>query len=249
MCSRKLFWMILLAACFFSMQHPSSLFAGENSPQEDASHATVRAGSMKKMSIKFKKNGKLVDGEMYAVDLNSSFPNGKTAQGNVLIIYESDSGLFWWKYQKRAPQGMPSQLFSTTHACLTDDRIVGIESTDVRLWLLESTERYKTFELGLNNLVGRIAQNLVQGKGKTFRKPLHQKNAEVGLSSVLGREFFRIKNTAALPIPANITSVSSVASQCIVGLEGVNQDKAEVTLTTDHRIQTATLNGAVVFSK
>ena len=241
--SRKLF---LLTGLLLSAAGAQSLSAAQ-SDANDGARATVKPGLIKKARITLMKAEGDMAAEIYSIEINYAVPRGKQDRLNLVAVYEPNTGLFWWKLETMGKNRKGSVPPTSRLAfCLMNEKIVGIESTGRQLWIFESGEKYKTFEMGLNDLIGRLEKNLVPGKDKKQSRRIEDKFAEVDLTPVLGRDFFRIKGSAALPISARIASVSGRGSQYKITLEGVNKDKVELTLDDDYKIQAATLNGARV---
>lgn len=218
--------------------------------QEDAPRAIVKLGLVKKARLQFMKADGGVAGDAHAIDLTYAVSNGKQDRGNLVAVYEPTTGLFWWKLETIG-RNRKVEVPATTRLsfCLMNGKFVGIESTDVRLWISESSEKYKTFELGLNDLTARLEKNLVPSKEKKQSHRAEDVQTEVDLSSVLGRDFFKIKNSAAPLVAARITNAAESGSRCLITLEGVNKDKATLTLSGDYKIQAATLNGVQIVPK
>lgn len=238
--------LILLAGLSLSIVGARHLFAAQADRNEGV-RATVKPGLVKKARLQSNKG---IVGEVYAMELNYTVPNSKTSRGNLVVVFEPALGFFWWKLETLGQNRSASLPAADRLAfCVVDDKLIGIEPIGARLWVTVSREKYKTFESGLNNLMTRLEKDLPPSNRMNRSSWPTDTRAEVNLATALGRDFFRIKGSAAPLIAARITSASVSGSQCSVTLEGVNKDKADITLSGDYKILAATVNGVQAVPK
>src|SRR5215471_14195179 len=152
-------------------------------------------------SIQVPKMGKNVAIEARSEGVMIMLPNGKTGQGDVTMLYDRASTLFWWQFQSTEPDQPPSKtgkinsLLENTRFFISTDKVVAFNFSRPVLWVRESSEHFSSLEAGR----AWVMSELKSKAGEIERGYLSQFRS-VNLTEALGRDFLSLKGSAS-PLP------------------------------------------------
>jgi hypothetical protein len=139
--------------------------------------------------------------------LDVTYPSGRAAKGDILVLFDKATGLFLWQYhalnprESQTPQ-LAARLTDTSRVYVGNDRLVVFTCRATPLYVLESSERADSLDDAEAKSLQAAREQLkeIEGNGHGRAKPY-----EVSLP--LPRDFFAPPFSAA-PGKATITEVS-----------------------------------------
>lgn len=157
-------------------------------------------------------------------------PSGKRYPGELTLVREPRSGLFWWHF-RGADASTPADRLGDVAArfafYVSDDELVGIETAapPPSLWCLRSTARTASLDDGRRIVLRTLARNAAALEKGTARW-----QRSVSLWKALPHDFYYQPLHAAPRLELAVRSIARADGGWEVGLEGREGQRARVVL-------------------
>jgi hypothetical protein len=154
-------------------------------------------------------------------------PSYQEEMAYVLMLRESLTGLYWWKFQYAAPGEATADLNDPVLdkiICFTNDRAVGFSFWGHQLHIRDVQGRMPDFLT--------VQKTALAGLERFFLandSPLMPGDRELNLLAPVGEDFFHIAGHAEF-VSAVVSAVAYANGRWNITLKGPNKDFAEVTL-------------------
>jgi hypothetical protein len=171
------------------------------------------------------------------------FPSGnKTITAQLLMAMAPSGGVLWWNYEPSTSNSSsdPFQEFASYKLYATSTKLLAFQPRGSSIIISEGSARYSAFADALTGVLPTIQKNI----GTTNSAPVLPTRS-VDLWKVLGQGFFM--SSASQMSAATISGIVRKNSQWIISLQGQNNSTASVTLASDYKMVSATLNGKAVY--
>jgi hypothetical protein len=159
------------------------------------------------------------------------YPSGKTAKGDLFVLFDQATGLSYWQYWVVRPDSVKLRIaadFSNeSRVYLAGDRLVVFLGRDQSVYIHESSRHADSLE----DAESKASQEVTDRLGEIERDALGKDERQVTLP--LPREFFAPKYSAA-PGRAKLTRVSRQGSSWELTVQG--QWTAKVTLNEKYEV-------------
>jgi hypothetical protein len=181
-----------------------------------------------------------MDGHSVKVELRQiraaiPFPSAATRLADITMVFDPQSGLFWWNYYQVPSSDQPPRRLAETLAkarfYIAKDKIVSFDFSRPNLWVRDCNERYSSMEQGQANVVAEIRNRAAEiEKGEWAWVHV------INLGKDLGSDFLSLKGSAS-PFPEpKLREVKKEDGQWRLIFDGPNKDSAEVVLSDDYRV-------------
>lgn len=159
--------------------------------------------------------------------------NGQTGKANILIVYESKSGLFWWRYILGEPGEVGSFDHFVAHSVfsITDNKIVCFNFDARTLRVAESAFRFSSLAEGQ----AKVLERLESERGKVSAAKLDSLR-EVAIGKSLPFTFYSLNGNSNFMLGPKLREVSFANPGWQVTLDGPNGDGAIVLLNDNYEV-------------
>ncbi len=153
---------------------------------------------------------------------------------DVLVLYDPQSGLFWWSYRATSDQDSTNttdDFSAASKVFIGDGAIVVFSFYSPTLWVRQSSDRQSGLDQAqATALAGLASLGTAAGDGSA------QLFKRVDLKGSLDADFFYRKNSASRFPSATLSSISRQGQQWRVVLNGPNGDRAIMVLDDQYSL-------------
>jgi hypothetical protein len=200
-----------------------------------ASEVLTVEGAIQSKTVQVTRDGQPAQVNLQVQRMTLQLPSGKTGQGDLLMLYDPQTQLFWWHYSEAAESGQTPAKVSDPLAnytvYITGAKIVVFTFSKPSVWVRESTERYPSLaegQAGAQAALRRMSDKIEGGAVEWFR--------EINVLEAVGRDFLSRRGSPS-PFPRpKLREVSRTNNQWHLILDGPNKDSAEVVLSDDYQV-------------
>ena len=164
------------------------IIAASNLMMEQSSQVQMVDGSVSSQTVQVKRDGQPVQLQLRQMQVMVPMGHAEMQRGDVIMLNESGSGKFWWRYQNslsEASEGIADRFLESFVLSLTNDRIVGFKFDSPVLWVRDWTEQHSSLDEGQASVLATLAHSqadIASGGLNWFQ--------EVNLTEVLYSELF-----------------------------------------------------------
>jgi len=185
-------------------------------------------------SITVPRVGGYAQANLRELGLTITYPSGKTARAEILMLHDPETGLFWWRYLGVEPGGgshLVQRPIPDSVLYITDDKVVGFSYSTPNLWVRESTEHFPTIEAGQASVLAEL-----KNRGKQLEEGTSSWFVPINVASSLGPEFLHLKGSASSFPEPKLQQVTRKEGRWRLTLQGPNKDRVDLVLSDDYKI-------------
>jgi hypothetical protein len=183
-------------------------------------------------AVRIIRDGAPAETESRTLRLAIGLPSGKTAYGDITILYESSTGLMWWFYQgveRLDDSGLLQSPLGGFVVRASDGKVAGFSLYQSVLWIRDSTAHVSSLDDGQAAVLARMKDN-----AERIEKGTMQWGRSIRLGPTLP-DFFLLKGSAA-PARGTIREIVKTPGGWRLLLDGPNKNSAEVILDDEYNL-------------
>lgn len=220
------------------------LAAPRSDMAQSPSHAKVFKRAEQVRTVELAGDEQITKLEIRDIGLDLALADERTAQADVISLYDPESGLFWWKYQTADPSDRSDKIerfLKDYFIHIGADKIscFVLSTPPPTLWMRESGERFETSEEAQRHLQWTLAE-----EGESIARDPSYGYHTINLWHHLEGNFFYPVDSASPRLAASIYKVVRHDSTWDVVLEGSSEEKATVSLSDEFELLNVDVGGA-----